>query len=233
MLIIKRPFITIFMILPLLAISCKDKPINNETVDTNPTKEETLSTKTEKNKEGKVILFFGDSLTAGFGLNEEESFPTLIQDRIDSLDMAYRVVNAGLSGETSSNGKARINWVLQNPVDIFILELGANDMLRGLDLSATKENLSEILSTVQEKYPKAEIIVFGMQSPPNMGPDYVNNFSQLFEDLAKTYDAGYLPFFLDGVAGIPDLNLPDGKHPNAEGQKIVMENVWEVLKAYL
>lgn len=223
-----------YIIMVLVSLqACKDKPISPKQVVPTPTNESTASTNSPNNQSKKSILFFGDSLTAGYGLSEEESFPSLIQDRIDSLGLEYNVINAGLSGETTAGGVGRIDWVLQQPVDIFVLELGANDMLRGLDVTETKKNLESIISTVKSTYPDAEIIMVGMQSPPNMGPEYAKAFNNSFPDLSKKYSLALIPFLLDGVAGNPGLNLPDGKHPNAVGQKIVLENVWTVLKNYL
>ena len=187
----------------------------------------------EVDKKRKTVLFFGDSLTAGFGLDEDESFSALIQNRIDSLGLAYEVINAGLSGETTAGGKGRIAWVLNQPIDIFVLELGANDMLRGLDLDETIKNLKNIVEVYRDKNPDGKVIIAGMQAPPNMGNTYTTRFKGIFEELAKEYEAGLIPFLLDGVAGIPSLNLEDGKHPTAEGQKVVRENVWKVLKPYL
>ncbi len=220
----------------LLLAGCdnsNDKPAEAQQVEIEAAKETTKSTDMETKSDKATILFYGDSLTAGYGLSEEESFPSLVQRRIDSLGLDYQVVNAGLSGETTSGGVSRIEWVLQQPVDIFVLELGANDMLRGLDISATRDNLEKIINTVNTQYPDAELIIAGMQSPPNMGPEYTSQFNSLFGELSQKYDAGFIPFLLDGVAGIESLNLPDGKHPNATGQKIVVENVWKVLKDYL
>ena len=175
-------------------------------------------------------MFFGDSLTAGYGLDEEESYPSLIQNRIDSLGLSYQVINAGLSGETTTGGLGRIDWVLQQPIDVFVLALGSNDMLRGLDLSLSKDNLRKILDKVREHSPSAKIILAGMLSPPNMGEDYSRGFNGMFGEIAKDYNASLIPFLLEGVAGDPSLNLADGKHPNAIGQTIVVENVWQILK---
>ncbi len=213
--------------------ACKDKQDMTEEVVPEKTNDKIVSTKTDSSEAFRTILFFGNSLTAGYGLDEEFSFPSLIQDRIDSLGLPYQVVNAGLSGETSAGGKGRIDWVLREPVDVFVLELGANDVLRGLELDATEQNLRDILDTVRKKSPKAAIIIAGMEAPPNMGTGYTNQFRQIFSSLAKDYNAGLIPFLLDGVAGIPSLNLPDAKHPNKEGQKVVRDNVWEVLSRYL
>ena len=181
----------------------------------------------------KVILFFGNSLTAGYGLETGEAFPSLIQDRLDSLDLAYEVINAGLSGETTAGGAGRIDWILEQPVDIFVLELGGNDMLRGLDVGETEKNLHGILETVKGKYPDIPIIIAGMKAPPNMGQEYTRQFEGIYPRLAKEFTAGLIPFFLEGVGGIDSLNLADGIHPNAKGQKIVRENVWSVLENYL
>jgi len=186
-----------------------------------------------KEKKKKTVLFFGDSLTAGFGLDEDESFPTLIQNRIDSLGLDYEVINAGLSGETTAGGKGRISWVLNQPIDIFVLELGANDMLRGLNLDETVKNLKNIVEVYKSKNPDGKVIIAGMEAPPNMGNEYTTRFRGIFQELAEEHEAGLIPFLLDGVAGVPSLNLEDGKHPTAEGQKLVRENVWKVLKPYL
>ncbi len=211
---------------------------NNESekkqVDTKEVAEKEADTQSESEKNLKYILFFGNSLTAGYGLEDEsESFPSLIQARIDSMNLPYKVVNAGLSGETTAGGNGRINWVLNQPVDIFVLELGGNDMLRGLNVESTEVNLRSIIEKVKKIYPDIPIIIAGMQAPPNLGKDYTTKFAGIYEDLAKEYDAGFIPFLLDGVGGVKSLNLPDGIHPNAEGQKIVRENVWQVLKEYL
>ena len=181
----------------------------------------------------KYILFFGNSLTAGYGLDEDQSFPSLIQDRIDSLKLPFQVINGGLSGETSAGGLNRIDWVLRQQIDVFVLELGPNDALRGLDLKSTEANLRGILDEVLKKYPDIPIIIVGMEAPPNMGAEYTSAFRKIFPTLANDYHAHLIPFLLDGVGGIPELNLPDRMHPNAEGQKIVRENVWKVLKEVL
>ena len=178
----------------------------------------------------KQILFFGNSLTAGYGLDEEQSFPALIQQRIDSLGLLFTVINAGLSGETTSGGKNRIDWILKQKVDIFVLELGANDVLRGLDLKETESNLRDILNKVRTANPEVKLVLAGMEAPPNMGNDYTKRFAAIFPKLAREYNAALIPFLLQNVATIPSLNLADGKHPNAEGQYIVRENVWKVLK---
>lgn len=184
-------------------------------------------------KDEKVIVFFGNSLTAGYGLDPTEAFPALIQKKIDSLGLDYQVVNAGLSGETTASGKNRVSWILKQEVDVFVLELGGNDGLRGIDLDETRRNLQQIIDKVRKESPDAEIVLAGMQIPPNMGAEYAGKFRDIFPDLAKANDVHLIPFLLEGVGGERDFNLPDGIHPNVEGQQIVAENVWQVLKDIL
>jgi acyl-CoA thioesterase-1 len=178
----------------------------------------------------KTILFFGDSLTAGYGLSIEEAFPALVEKNLNKKGKPTKVVNAGLSGETSAGGLARIDWVLRQPVDIFILELGANDGLRGLPLDQTRKNLQAIIDKVKAKYPKTKVVVTGMMVPPNLGDKYTREFEAIFPELAKKNKAALIPFLLKDVAGIAKLNLPDGIHPNPEGHKIVAENVMKVVE---
>jgi acyl-CoA thioesterase-1 len=178
----------------------------------------------------KTILFYGDSLTAGYGLSTEEAFPALIQKKLTEKGKAINVINAGLSGETSAGGLSRIDWVLRQPVDIFVLELGPNDGLRGLPLEQTEKNLQAIIDKVKAKYPKAKIVIAGMMVPPNIGPDYTAKFKAIFPALAKKNNASLIPFLLEDVAGNEKLNLPDGIHPNAEGHKIVASNVLKIIE---
>ncbi|MCG8305930.1 MAG: arylesterase [Cytophagales bacterium] len=191
------------------------------------------STITFSQKDTENILFFGNSLTAGFGLDPVQAFPNLIQEKIHKLGKNYSIVNAGLSGETSAGGFDRIEWVMSQPFGIFVLELGANDGLRGLPLESTRSNLQGIIDKVREKYPDVKIVVAGMMVPPNMGEEYSNEFVKIYPELARENNASLIPFLLDGVAGNPDLNLPDGIHPNVEGHRIVADNVWKVLKPLL
>ncbi len=187
---------------------------------------------TPKN-EKSIILFFGNSITAGYQLDLDQAFPALIQKKIDSLGLAYQAVNAGLSGETSAGGKSRIDWVLRTVPDIFFLELGANDGLRGLPLEETEKNLQAIIDAVKTENPDAEIIIAGMMVPPNLGDDYTSKFTKLFADLSEKNQAVYIPFLLEGVAGNPELNLPDGIHPTPEGHEIVSQTVWQYLAPML
>lgn len=209
-----------------LFISCgesADKKQAEETV-------QTVEVETQETADKKRMLFFGTSLTAGMGLAPEEAYPAVIQEKIDSLDLNYEVVNAGLSGETTASGKSRIDWVLNQEVDVFILELGANDGLRGIPLSETRKNLEAIIEFVLDKYPDVKIVLAGMQLPPNMGQSYTSEFKSIFSELAEKHNLPLIPFLLEDVGGVPDLNQPDGIHPTAEGQEIIAENVWEVLK---
>ncbi|OYX28330.1 MAG: arylesterase [Flavobacteriales bacterium 32-35-8] len=181
----------------------------------------------------KLILFFGNSLTAGMGLDVEEAFPAVIQHKLDSLGLSYKVINAGLSGETTASGKNRVEWILNQKVDVFVLELGANDGLRGIPPSETKNNLQAIIDVVREKNTDTKIILAGMQMPPNLGEDYTTEFKNIFPELAEKNNIELIPFLLENVAGIPELNQGDGIHPTVEGQKILAENVWVVLEDIL
>ncbi len=183
----------------------------------------------------KNILFFGNSLTAGYGLDDpgSESFPSIIQHNLDSLKLPYKAINGGLSGETTSDGKNRINWQLRQPIDVFVLELGANDGLRGIPVAETEVNLQSIIDQVKAKYPKVKLVLTGMQVPPNMGIKYADDFKKIFPRLAKKNNIKLVPFLLENVAGIRALNQKDGIHPTAIGAKIVAQNVWLVLKGML
>ena len=178
----------------------------------------------------KTILFFGNSLTAGYGLDLSEAFPALIQLKIDSLQLHYKVINAGLSGETSSGGLARIDWLQKQQVDVFVLELGANDGLRGIPLTETRKNLQAIIERVKQKNPAVAIVLAGMQVPPNMGKEYATTFITMYKELGQQNKIILMPFLLEGVGGNPELNQQDGIHPTAAGHKIVAGNLWEYLK---
>jgi acyl-CoA thioesterase-1 len=181
----------------------------------------------------KTILFFGDSLTAGYGLSPEEAFPALIEKKLTKNGKPCKVVNAGLSGETSAGGLSRIDWMLRQPIDVFVLELGANDGLRGLPLQQTEKNLQGIIDRVKAKNPAVKVVIAGMMVPPNMGPDYTTQFKKIYPELAKKNKAALIPFLLQDVAGIENLNLTDGIHPNVEGHKIVADNVFKIVSPLL
>ena len=181
----------------------------------------------------KVILFFGDSLTAGYGLSPEDAFPTLTGEQLIKNGKNVKIVNAGLSGETSAGGLSRIDWVLRQPIDVFVLELGANDGLRGLPVDQTKKNLQAIIDKVKVKNPAVKVVVVGMMVPPNMGGTYSTQFNAVLPEIAKKNKATLMPFLLDGVAGNEKLNQADGIHPNPEGHKIVATNVTKILMPLL
>lgn len=179
------------------------------------------------------ILFFGDSLTAGYGLDPSQAYPALIQEKIDAEGLSAKVQVGAVSGDTSAGGLRRIDWMLRQPVDLFVLALGANDGLRGVDLEDTKRNLQAILDRVAEKYPKAKLVVAGMRLPPSLGAEYADQFALLYPELADANQAALIPFLLEGVGGVVELNFPDRIHPNAKGHQKLAETVWAVLKPIL
>tara|TARA_R110002153_G_scaffold51985_9_gene145943 strand:+ start:834 stop:1574 length:741 start_codon:yes stop_codon:yes gene_type:complete len=219
--------------LAILLFSCKaDTPKKEKQSEINNNNSIEIE-KTEKNTTKKII-FFGDSLTAGYGLDDvENAFPGIIQRNIDSLQLNYTVVNSGVSGETSSGGKNRIDWVLNEKPAVFVLELGANDGLRGVPLTATKRNLQFIIDAVKTKYPTTKIVLAGMQIPPNMGQAYAAEFKSIFPDLAQKNEIVLVPFLLENVGGIAGLNQSDGIHPTKEGHAILANNVWTILAPLL
>ncbi|QEM04011.1 arylesterase [Mucilaginibacter rubeus] len=211
----------------LTMVGCGDgaKSSNND-----QTQAATETAKTDSASK-KIVLFFGDSLTAGYGLDDPaDAFPGVISRRVDSLKLPYKVINAGLSGETTAGGNGRIDWLLKQKVDVFVLELGANDGLRGIPVNETAKNLQSIVNKVKAKYPDAKLVLLGMQVPPNMGADYTGKFKNVFPHLAKKNNMALVPFLLQGVGGVPSLNQGDGIHPTAQGAKIVANNVWAVLQ---
>lgn len=215
--------ILLFGITSLLS-SCGSNPEKKENV----AGEQTADAATKK-----TILFFGNSLTAGYGIDPEESFAGRIQTRLDSLKKEFRVINGGLSGETTAGGLSRLDWFLEEEPYLFVLELGGNDGLRGIPLTETKKNLLAIVDKVQAKYPNTKIILAGMQIPPNMGKEYTEEFKAIYPAVAKEKNIELIPFLLEGVAGNPALNLPDGIHPTPEGHRIVMETLWPYISKAL
>jgi acyl-CoA thioesterase-1 len=183
--------------------------------------------------ERPVVLFLGDSLTAGYGLPVEQAFPALVQERIDAAGLDYRVVNAGVSGDTSAGGRRRIGWLLRQPVAVLVIELGGNDMLRGQDLGALAENLRAIVGEARAAHPGVRVVIAGMRAPVNLGPDYAAGFEATYGSLARETGSALIPFVLEGVAADPALNQPDGIHPTAEGHRIVAETVWRTLAPLL
>ncbi|AOS45027.1 Esterase TesA precursor [Lacunisphaera limnophila] len=183
--------------------------------------------------ETKTLVFFGDSLTAGYGVDPDEAYPALVQKKLDEAGRPWRVVNAGLSGETSAGGLRRLDWILRQPVHCFVIELGGNDGLRGIAPATTRANLETMIQRVRQRYPDATVVLAGMQMPTNMGPEYTAQFAAIYPDAARTGGAVLIPFLLEGVGGVPSLNLPDGIHPTPEGHRIVAETVWRTLHPLL
>lgn len=181
----------------------------------------------------RVILVLGDSITAGYGLDLSQAYPALLQQRIDSRGWRFKVVNAGQSGDTSAGGLNRMDWLLRNRVDVLVLELGANDGLRGLPPETTQKNLQAIIDRTKKKYPDARIVIAGMKVPPNMGRDYGDKFAAVYPALARANKAPLISFILEGVGGVRELNQADGMHPTAKGHEIVAGNVWKVLEPVL
>ncbi|GBF37885.1 arylesterase [Leptospira johnsonii] len=192
------------------------------------------SPKMEIKSNGKKILFFGDSLTAGYGLNgPEESFVHLAALELQKKYPDLQYVNAGVSGDTTSGGLARLDWVLNTKYDVFVLELGANDSLRGLPTKMTEENLTRIIREARAKYPSIKILLIGMRTLPNMGPQYAKEFAALFPRISKKEKTEFMPFLLEGVAGDKRLNQDDGIHPTAEGHKILSKHLVPYLNKLL
>lgn len=214
------------LFLAIMFLSCGVKNSEQEAVVKDSIREPSTTAETNV----KTILFFGNSLTAGYGLDPIEAFPALIQKKIDSLGLPYMIINAGVSGETTSGGSARIDWILRQPIDVFVLELGANDGLRGIPVKETRKNLQLIIDKVKEKNPETLLVLAGMQVPPNMGPQYSKEFREIFPSLAKENNMILIPFLLEGVGGERELNQEDGIHPTAEGHAILADNIWQAMK---
>ena len=213
------------MMLVFVALSCK----NNVKDSAAASKEVKSPAVVQPKSEEKVILCFGNSLTAGYGLEQEQAYPAKLGLKLNNLGYNYRVINSGVSGETTAGGLGRLDWVLREKIEVFILELGANDGLRGVSTVETKKNLSAIILRVKAKYPAVKVVLAGMKVPPNMGDDYEDSFESVFPSVAKETAANLIPFFLEDVAGIPSLNQPDGIHPTKDGVVIVVNNVLNVL----
>jgi acyl-CoA thioesterase I len=218
------------MILPFLLIGCS--PGDEQGLATRGEGQQTPAAAQEQAPAG-TVLFVGTSLTAGYQLPEDEAFPARVQEKIDSAGLDFRVINAGVSGETSAGALRRLSWLLRQPFDVFVLETGANDMLRGTDLDSLRANIQTIVDRVRTERPAAEIVLVGMMAPPNLGAEYAERFREVYVELARENELPLVPFLLDGVGGVREMNLADGIHPNAEGQRRVAENVWPVLEPVL
>ncbi len=226
----KKMGIFFIVVFAVFIIRCKNE---NKTSDQKQSAADTIKT-ISPTTATKTILFFGNSLTAGYGVDPTEAFPALIQHKLDSLNLPYKVINGGVSGETTAGGNQRIDFVLkQQAIDVFVLELGANDGLRGVPLSETNKNLQSIVDKVKAKYPDAKLVLAGMQIPPNMGQSYSSQFKEIYPALAKRNNMTLIPFLLAGVGGEARLNQQDGIHPTAEGHQLVAKNVWKAMKGIL
>jgi len=188
---------------------------------------------TPANDRRPAILIVGTSLTAGLGVGADSAYPAVLQRRIDRLGLGWRVINAGVSGETSAGAERRMSWLLQGPIRIVVVETGANDGLRGLDVDSTRANLEAIFAEIRAYDPAIRLVLAGMEAPPNMGPRFTARFRALFPELARREHAALIPFLLAGVAGIDSLNQADGIHPTAQGHRLVADNVWRVLAPML
>jgi acyl-CoA thioesterase I len=177
-----------------------------------------------------VVLFFGTSLTAGYGLSPDQAFPALIERLADSANLPIKAINAGLSGETTAGAARRIDWVLRTPADVVVIEAGANDALRGLPPKSARENLQSVVAAVRRKQPQAQIVLVQMEAPPNYGQAYTKSFREVYSEVARAENIPLIPFLLAGVAGISRLNQADGVHPNLAGERIVADNIWKGLK---
>ncbi|QCK15325.1 arylesterase [Mangrovivirga cuniculi] len=222
-------FILIFC---AICFSCNNNNQNQRSSNIDEKKKDKVSENEleEKNESSKVILFYGNSLTAGLGVDPDQSFPSVTENILDSLGYDYEIVNAGVSGETTASGLSRLDWVIENTeFDVFVLELGANDGLRGIPVDETYRNLTEIIKKVRKADPDVKILLTGMMVPPNMGPDYSSAFLAVFPKVAEEQNVEFMPFLLQDVAGIDSLNQDDGIHPNVKGHKITARNLSKVL----
>lgn len=223
-------YLICILIVGFLGSCATDDPPKASDPKGNPATDNT----TASNKQKPAIIFFGNSLSAGYGISPDSAFPALIQYRLDSLSLAYTVVNAGVSGETTATGRNRVAWVVsRQPVSIFVLELGGNDGLRGIPPAETKQNLEAIIDSVRSAHPDARIVLAGMMVPPNMGADYSKAYSKVFPAVAASKKTALIPFLLEGVGGVDSLNQADGIHPTEAGHRIVAENVWTILQPIL
>lgn len=229
-------FVLLFAVLLLPACSGGDTRPSQEAPSAAATEAENNAETVEAtaNSEDEiVVMMLGDSITAGYGIGEDNAFPALLQTRVDSLGWDVRIINAGLSGETSAGGLRRIDWLLRERIDVLLIELGGNDGLRGTAPEVTRQNLQGIIDQARTRYPEVTLILAGMQVPPNLGADYTTQFRDLFPKLARENETALIPFILEGVGGVPSLNLPDGIHPTAEGHAILAETVWDTLEPIL
>jgi acyl-CoA thioesterase-1 len=182
------------------------------------------------NEPSKAVLILGDSLTAGFGVDPDEAFPALLQEKVREAGMPFKTVNGGVSGDTSAGGLRRINWLLRRPIDVLVIALGGNDGLRGIDPGTLRTNLQQIVDRTRSKYPRARVVVAGMRMPDNLGEEFTRDFAKVYRQVAGDSEATLIPFLLEGVGGEPSLNQPDMIHPNAAGHRAIANHVWPLLR---
>ena len=216
------------LMLASLASGCSQSSDRKPAAAQSPASQPRAETRSSPVAEMPKIAVLGDSLTAGLGLAETQSFPSLLQKKLEAAGLPYQVINAGVSGDTSAGGLRRLDWVLQENVRVLVVALGANDGLRGLPVSEMKRNLAQIIETAKGRH--VLVVLAGMEAPPNYGVEYIAGFRQAYRDLAQQYDLPFVPFLLEGVAGVPALNQGDGIHPNPAGAQIVADTVWSVLQ---
>lgn len=181
----------------------------------------------------KRVVVLGDSIAAGYGIDPEDAYPAQLQKKIEEATLPFTVVNAGLSGDTTAGGLRRIDWLLRQPIDVLLIELGGNDGLRGIPVVETRSNLQGIIDRARAKYPTVKLVIAGMKMPSNMGPEYTLKFEKVFPEIAKKNNAALIPFILENVGGKPDLNLPDRIHPTPEGHRLITNNIWPILEPVL
>ncbi len=212
----------------LTLAACRNAEAPNDAVQSSPTASQAPAP-APPTTEARRVVFLGNSITAGYGLDPDEAFPALIQQKIDSLGWDFTVENAGVSGDITAGGVSRIDWLLDAPVAALVIELGGNDGLRGLPIEGIRANLTQIIERTRARYPQARIVLAGMQIPPNLGARYATDFRDVFPAVAEATGADFVPFVLENVGGVTRLNQNDGIHPTAEGHRIVAGNVWNVL----
>jgi len=224
----------------LFVAGCGQDRSNSSTSPTSPPDTAAASTTSrpaapDTTKQGGLrVLVLGNSIAAGLGVSSDAAFPARLQRKVDSLGWNATVQNAGVSGETTAGGRSRIGWLLNEKVDVLVLELGGNDGLRGVDLASTKQNLQAIIDTTLAAYPESQVLLAGMQIPPNLGPEYTEQFRALYPTIAEQYDrVTLIPFVLQDVAGVDSLMQSDGIHPTAAGHRVVARNVWQKLRPLL
>lgn len=181
----------------------------------------------------KRVVVLGDSIAAGYGIDPEDAYPAQLQKKIEETALPFTVVNAGLSGDTTAGGLRRIDWLLRQPIDVLLIELGGNDGLRGIPVAETRANLQGIIDRARAKHPNIKLVIAGMKMPSNMGPEYTAEFEKVFPEIAKKNNAALIPFILENVGGKPELNLPDRIHPTPEGHRLITKNIWPVLEPVL